>query len=557
MRPHLRALPRSEFVRKYVRALISDGWFDLDQGSTIFRAVYSSSPIELCKLGRSLDSGLVMGVAPISLAQGLESLGLTASDFGRVVGSSFVLSDSDPFRIQWLRQLLLFPKKFPDAPEESAADTLHAYKKRIHESGRPKRVLDSDRELVARLLGDLPEVASLRQCKHGPGAVRDGERGREKWDWSYSFEYDSNFFCHELHELDHRQVSLPKLRRICRAITVPKDFRRDRVIAVEPKELMYVQQGLKAYLYTRLASASGGEIEFQDQARHCALLRDPDYASLDLSDASDMVSYKLCRRLIPGAWFTVLSKLRSQLVLIDGELVRARAMFTMGNALCFPIEALVHYIAVRRVVPSYYRVSVYGDDLIVPRKYAIWVMEVLREMGLKPSPSKSCYRTSFKESCGLDLFKDRVITPAYLRLERSGITNAQTALQLVSFQKHHWENGWIHSSRMVLDAINSFTPLPQTPTPHPWKLGGSGTTGRRRYNTLLQRLEYRIPQEVTHRTIQLQGWDALTSYFQTGTIEVVEKRDVPRTRFVWVGDSEPAQDTTIQTFITQRVEKQL
>lgn len=538
MRPQIRHIRRRAFVQDYLLALVSDGGFDLKTGGLIYRSLISSSPIELCQLGRTLDSGLVMGVAPISLADSLDALGIPSELFGRrCFNVSFDLRTSCPQRIKWLRQVLLFSKKFPDDPIESSDVTLASFANRIHVSGRPTEVLQCDRDICARLLGRVPVVAELTNCKHGPGAVRDGERSVEKWNWTASTPYDSNFFCNDLHELDHRKVSLPSWRRTCRAITVPKDYRRDRVIAIESKEVMFISQGVKHHLYERLANASDRQIEFNSQESHRELLRNPDYVSLDLSDASDMVSRRLCYKLLPREWFSLCNSLRSSVVLCNNKPIRSRAMYTMGNALCFPIEALVHYVAVRRVVPSYMRVSVYGDDIIVPKRYATWVMETLRAFGLKPSDSKCCFRTTFKESCGLDLYQGMDVTPAYLRLGHSGITNAVNALQLVSFQRHHWESGLYNAARMVAEAITNFINYPSTPYPHPWKLGGENiVVPRSRFNTNLQVLQYRIPVLITHRVSQLSGWNALLAWFYTGSSECFIKRDVPRLRYTWLSD---------------------
>lgn len=542
MRPHICAIRRREFVQDYLRALVTDGGFNLTTGNAICRSLLSRSPIELSKLGRALDNGLVMGVAPISLAHELASLGLNPDLFGRqAFGVQYVLADSDPDRIAWLRQVLSFAKKLPDPPLEDESVTLQEYAKRVHNSGRPKRVLDSDRELASRLLGQCPVADSLTGVKHGPGAVRDGERGREKWSWSQHFgEYQTNFYFNDLHELDHypSRFFMSKMRQTCRAITVPKDFRRARVIAIESKELMFVGQGVKSLLYERLNRNSDLQIEFNDQARHRELLKDPEYASLDLSDASDMVSYSLVRKLLPRDWFKLCADLRSKIVFIDGQPVRARAMYTMGNPLCFPIEALVHYVAVRRVVPPHYRVSVYGDDLIVPRKYATWVMETLIEFGLKPSPSKSCFRTSFVESCGLDLFGGKDVTPAYLRLGTEGVSSPLDAIKLVSFQKHHWERGWQHAALMVSETILRFVSFPSTPYPHPWKMGGPDNTASRvRFSTGLQVLQYRVPELDEYKIYHLDGWNGLMAHHCVGTAEVAEKRIVPRLRYVWVSDT--------------------
>lgn len=550
MRPHI-SISRSEFVRQYVNSLLQSSSFDRKTNRTISERIMSGTPSQLSRVGRAFDQALVLGVASRSLNESLQQLGIPL--IGAPVGEQRSYHHLNPHDVRFYRQLLLFAKKMPGPTEKSDDEVMSAFVNRVSRSGRPKNVELCDRELCARLLGEPPPIESLIG-RHGPGAVRERETGRDKYRWTEApprGDYQSLFYCHDVHELEAGD-RLRRLTRTARATVVPKDFRGGRVIAIEAKEAQFIGQAYKAWLYTKLPLHTHREIEFEDQAYHRRLMSSLEYATLDLSDASDMVSMRLLRRLVPPLWLKILEDLRPMYIVASGTLFRSRAAFTMGNPLCFPIEALVHYIAVRRVVPAYYPVSVYGDDIIVPKKYTYAVQEALRDFGLLPNPAKCCHNSPFRESCGLDLYDGLDVTPAYLRLQPSGITNQLEALQIVSHQRHLWSAGFAPCSDWMAEVISRFVPLPSVPDTRDssWALGGSPDLGKLKRRTTTsrsdtpnyQRLEFRLPYLCETKTVALRNWNALLQWFSTGNASVSERRAVPRLRYAWTALDAPSSD---------------
>jgi hypothetical protein len=174
---------------------------------------------------------------------------------------------------------------------------------------------------------------------HGPGAVADSSKGAGKWD------YLSEHYTCELFK-NHEQLPTRSAADVTDlppsvATFVPKDPTKRRIICMEPKELQFGQQGaarvltdvLKKSPFTRRA------IRLNDQSRNFNLSRDYNFSTIDLSDASDLVSIQLCRLLLPKEVFSFLTRYRSSAIILpDGTLLtRYKAMATMGNALCFPI----------------------------------------------------------------------------------------------------------------------------------------------------------------------------------------------------------------------------
>lgn len=220
---------------------------------------------------------------------------------------------------------------------------------------------------------------------------------------------------------------------------VPKDARGPRTISKEPYFLLKAQLGSADALSRLLEHESLGRIMFSSQEQNQLLSKESsitkEWATLDLKDASDLVSYKLVSRLFQHIpLFHSLFKLRSTHVDLGGEIHPLRKFANMGNGLCFPILSLVTYLA---AVTGIYRrtrmsldkvrklVHVFGDDLIVPSRYASFAIEGLTGFGLLVNTNKSFINGNFRESCGADYYHGRDVTPVRLRLSNGGLEDAK------------------------------------------------------------------------------------------------------------------------------------
>jgi hypothetical protein len=196
---------------------------------------------------------------------------------------------------------------------------------------------------------------------------------------------------------------------------VPKDSRGPRTIALQPAHLMFFQQGAMGELYDYIerASPARGYINFRNQTINQRLAMqgsiDGSYATIDLSDASDLVSNKLIELLVEDndQWRELLYATRAQSITLgDGSIHHLKKYASMGSALCFPIEAMLFWSIARTVSETVY---VYGDDIIVPNQYYGEVCSVLEEYGLRVNRDKSLHTGSFRESCGGEYYDGQVI----------------------------------------------------------------------------------------------------------------------------------------------------
>lgn len=204
-----------------------------------------------------------------------------------------------------------------------------------------------------------------------------------------------------------------------RVTIVPKDSRGGRTICMEPHEQMFIQKGLMQKIYDHIEndSPAKGRLNFTDQSINRRLAQNASigrrYATIDLKDASDLVSWELIKKVVPREWLIALNATRSPVATIEGQDdITFKKFAPMGSALCFPIEAMLFYSIARLASPI---VWVYGDDIIVPTHRAEKVMRRLEEFGLKVNRDKTLIDGFFRESCGGDFYHGEPIDYIKLR----------------------------------------------------------------------------------------------------------------------------------------------
>ena len=295
------------------------------------------------------------------------------------------------------------------------------------------RLLDSARRHVQSVLYKLRPEKIIPG--HGPGAVTTS---KEKWLHRYStiesLYPQSDWFClsqnrpHQelLDDCSYEDIIKAKL------IAVPKDSRGPRLICVHPAEAIWIQQGLRCELERSIGSMRSsygpwprGRIRFDDQTVNGRIAltssRTRRYATLDMKEASDRISDILVQILF-GRKYKWFGCCRAQVfefkdpVLKTGFFGQLHSYAPMGNATTFPVQSLVFWAicvaAMQRL--GFHQpgaVFVFGDDIEVPVECVPAVIDGLESFGLLVNRSKSFWRGGFRESCGVDAFNGKDVTP--------------------------------------------------------------------------------------------------------------------------------------------------
>ena len=231
---------------------------------------------------------------------------------------------------------------------------------------------------------------------------------------------------------------------------VPKDNTISRTICTEPSLNMYYQLGLATLLERRLR-AWGINLENQPFLNRKMALRgslDGSFATIDLSSASDSMSLKMLKSMLPKQWYELLLLLRaSNTELPDGKKVPLHMVSTMGNGFTFPLQTILFSAVVRSV----YKVmgirptdgllgrtwSVFGDDIIVVAKAFTTVCRVLNLLGFCVNEKKSFNEGDFKESCGLDAYRGVDVRSVYLKKVNKQVTHYVIFNRLLGWASAH------------------------------------------------------------------------------------------------------------------------
>jgi hypothetical protein len=433
--------------------------------------------------------------------------------FDRTTGRMLDVEDESPFVIDAIfavRQLTLMfgkiEKACTPAREQAAFDQYIKTEEELRqwEDGVEGSDLESFRHIAKVLFRDVfvaldSDVYYHKLVpKHGPGSTADRLSGNQKYDISEWTERLESVFPYgeyaipswrSYYLLDSAQFLLPGEERPVRVVSVPKTQKTPRIIAIEPTCMQFMQQAVSQRLAYYLATDStvAGMIGFDDQPVNQQLAQrgslSGSLATLDLSEASDRVSYLLVSEMLENFHnlHDAVEATRSLTADVPGYGVVPLTKFaSMGSALTFPIEAMVfltcvfHGIASQLSVPVTQKliselsgnVRVYGDDLIVPVEFATSVVRSLELFGFKVNDRKSFWTGMFRESCGKEYFRGEDVSISRVRRDfPSSRADVQEVISTVSLRNQLFFAGLLKSSRYLDGIIGEV--LPHYPMVHP------------------------------------------------------------------------------------------
>lgn len=332
-------------------------------------------------------------------------------------------------------------------------------------------ILRRSRRIINEILGDFtPEVYEilLQRGRHGPGSSTDsGDPQRTNTYYKYSIgdpRVSSRALPHGLRALyqntQWRNLVLrykyvdgawrPDLGRSFtvqnsnRIAFVPKNAKTDRTIAVENSLNVFLQLGVHEFISDRLLKTCG--INLRDQSVNQVLAKIGSRSgwvdisiqpcTIDLSMASDTISREVVEYLLPNTWVGYLDDIRSHEFEMDGRTYTYEKWSSMGNGYTFALESLI-FAAIALASCEYYgypdsMVSVFGDDIIVPKGVYLVVSEVLRLLGFVPNLEKSFATGPFRESCGADWFNGEDVRPYFIREEKLDILSMTRLINRMS-----------------------------------------------------------------------------------------------------------------------------
>lgn len=296
---------------------------------------------------------------------------------------------------------------------------------------RDERILSNASRKIAHILGPLPNLSAL-DFRFGPGASYGVRRDTsafkklESFECTFAFADHASVFLQEFpgwfcRETESDLVELT-LHPGSQLTFVPKNAKTDRPICIEPNLNGLYQKGFGNYIRGRLKRYG---IDIKDQSVNCRLAQKAytdGLSTVDFSSASDLIAYNLVLDLLPYDWFHALDIARCPRYEIEGNWYNFHKFTSMGNAYTFELETLIFFsiaCAVCEELGATYTVgenlTVYGDDVILPREAFDLFTEVSEVCGFLVNRSKSYHSGLFFESCGEDYFMGVPVRPTFLK----------------------------------------------------------------------------------------------------------------------------------------------
>ena len=386
--------------------------------------------------------------------------------------------------------------------------------------------------------------------KHGPGAVADrlsqlGKRDFPYWTdrleavfpkWRYTANNPQGFQVQTVPISDELPV---------RVVTVPKTQSTPRIIAIEPSAVQYAQQGLKREIYEWIERGPLRKVlGFQDQTRNRDLAREASltgsHSTLDLSEASDRVHWYLVDQVLlkyPHLREYVRNTRSYRADVPFHGVIPLQKFASMGSALTFPVEAMVFTtLAVlgmeqaerRRIKPRELpgRISVYGDDIIIPTHTTDHVVDWLQHFGAKVNQHKSFRSGKFRESCGAEYYDGHDVSVVRVRSELpSSRGDAAEIAALVDLRNRAYVAGmwtFVHDLDEALDGLVHIPTVRATEEGDPGFIARVSVTAGPasvgfplRWNADLHRTEQLVPVLVAHGVnYTVDGEAGLLEWFQ-------------------------------------------
>lgn len=218
-------------------------------------------------------------------------------------------------------------------------------------------------------------------------------------------------------------------------ITVPKNSKTDRVIAIEPGWNTWFQKSIGTMIRNRLR-AQGIDLNSQERNQQLSerSSRDDSLCTVDFSSASDSISKDVVRTLVRDSrWLSLMEACRSKYGTLDKSTFKWNKFSAMGNGFTFELESLIFFATAFAVCEelglSTDDVSVFGDDVILPKAAFDLYSSFTAFLGFTVNKSKSFSTSYFRESCGSHYFDGLDCKPIFLKKR---LTNVEAVFKLAN-----------------------------------------------------------------------------------------------------------------------------
>lgn len=303
---------------------------------------------------------------------------------------------------------------------------------------------------ISNILGRIDADEFIDSCNWGPGsttllrrsvATHPNKFAVERRITAEAYEFVRPWF----HLAYPSWDMMFEINGLSKIVTVPKNAKTDRVIAIEPGINLWFQKGIGAVIRKRL-KYNGVDLNDQGVNQKRARLGSLTnrLATVDFSMASDTIAYALVEEILPRDWFGLLRAFRTSSGSVGKDAHHFYKFSSMGNGFTFELESLIFY-SLAVACCDYLGVdsigtSVFGDDVVLPSVVYDLFCEISKDLGFTVNRSKSYSSSDYRESCGSYYWRGTSIKPIYHKVSFDGqlsVVKSANALRLFSYDREY------------------------------------------------------------------------------------------------------------------------
>jgi hypothetical protein len=344
-----------------------------------------------------------------------------------------------PYTFKKIAQLRDFDKRiiwkddrsFEDLAEECFTSFVESQKRFNCPEPMNRRellVIQKANEICTKILGEFSYDDWFDSCSFGKRAAVDLPRRKSYLDVRFKRLSGTDLQLAAFNHALARDIHLLRaVRKRCRvrkrvdtieATAVPKSWKAARIIAPDTILGGFLSRGLGEYIRRRLEKNTHIDLaNQQDRHRRWAQVASISghLSTIDMSKASDSFVWRHIELIVPSNWHHALDIVRTRHCLVPYQDTHELSSYMlMGSGHTFPLQTLLFFClaeATRTLLKCRGKVSVYGDDIIVPTRMSTQLIAVLSGLGFTINSEKSFYdkpdperpsHTFFRESCGGD-----------------------------------------------------------------------------------------------------------------------------------------------------------
>jgi len=300
--------------------------------------------------------------------------------------------------------------------------------------------------------------------KIGPGSVLTGTPQEIEWFKSKILPFDL-----QLSSLNLKFEAISSLKQV----NVPKSYKIKR--PVRPNSLIgsFRSIGIGRLIVKRMLEKMKINLNFL-QKRHRKLAKKASrllhLVTADLSGASDSFTSALVNRCVPRSWYVALKLGHTAYYTIgsdDESVFYSPSFMAMGIGFTFPLQTLIFTTilhVLRDISTKKGTISVFGDDLIYPRRLHCAVVKILNRCGFELNHDKTFVEEPFRESCGGDYYDSVDVRPARpqgtSRVFRGELSIASFVYKVFNSLIRRWEEVELPSTFAFLRGLLSTSGAP-------------------------------------------------------------------------------------------------